>query len=611
MTEESDKPARRFCGLTSKEIISLLGSMLLPFSLGVFTVVITLYQQNVATQQRIEDRKVAREQREQDLNISREQRQHDLDMLALQRVLDLNISREQREQDKAIADDRLRDTILLNYFNDMAALLKENNGTLTANPVIATIARAKTLTVIQQLDSVRNTHLIKFLYEAKQLINGANPLDLSGADLSEVNFTNVKNYHQNIRSLSLAGALLRNSSFALVDLSNANFREADLTYAQFRKSNLTNADMSRSIIVRADFSGADLKNTNFDGTQSRRASFRETRATKASFVKGQMESVDFVLCNCEETNFQSAFLEKANFSSAFLHRSSFLHANLQRVNFTLARLVNTSLKNTQLESADFSRSICEGTMFKSAQLSAGRFFQTSLKDLSLTNLDMRDANFTAADLTLTSFYSTKLDRAIFNNAILVMSNFSLASLRNASITETQLSNALSVRGAILPNGTVVDRDLNLLTNGHADCNDNWLNNSWQIFPSDGIIIAKKDNLHDDCRFVNQINGSSSMSQRTNLTRYIPLISRQRAILVLKISGGGQIRSIQIEDHLNRLLISGNFTKSENQSFSISSNLLTLRVPIRTYEPQVTVEFFGYGWCDDIELFVELVPRNGG
>jgi len=83
-------------------------------------------------------------------------------MLALQREQDLNISREQREQDKKIADDRLHDAILVAYLNDIADLLKDNNVTLTADPIVAIIARAKTLTAIRQLDNSRNSHLLNF-----------------------------------------------------------------------------------------------------------------------------------------------------------------------------------------------------------------------------------------------------------------------------------------------------------------------------------------------------------------------------------------------------------------------------------------------------------------
>jgi len=70
-----------------------------------------------------------------------------------------------------------------------------------------------------------------------------------------------------------------------------------------------------------------------------------------------------------------------------------------------------------------------------------------------------------------------------------------------------------------------------------------------------------------------------MSQRTNLTRYLPLTSRNRAILVLRV-----------------------------RDVLLGSDLLTLRAQSGTYQPKVTVQFFGYGWCDDIEFTAEMSPR---
>jgi hypothetical protein len=57
--------------------------------------------------------------------------------------------------------------------NDISQFLKENNGSLTADPITAFIVRVKTLTIIRQLDPLRNTHLIRFLYDANQLTIGA------------------------------------------------------------------------------------------------------------------------------------------------------------------------------------------------------------------------------------------------------------------------------------------------------------------------------------------------------------------------------------------------------------------------------------------------------
>ncbi|CAF4412009.1 unnamed protein product [Rotaria sp. Silwood2] len=243
---------RAHCGLTVKDILQLVGSLILPLMLGIFTVIITLHQQTITTQQRLEDRKLTEEQREQDLNISREQCLQDLNMFAIQREHDLNISREQRQLNKDIAEARriqddliaekqrnmseqqrahevniaqeqLRDSVLVTYMNDIGLLLKSNNGSLTSDPVTAIIARAKTLTVIQQLDAARSGFVIRFLYEAKQLTSGANSLDISDAELIGIDLSSETIFHRKLHNLSLTGVILRNVSFFKRDLSYTNF----------------------------------------------------------------------------------------------------------------------------------------------------------------------------------------------------------------------------------------------------------------------------------------------------------------------------------------------------------------------------------------------------
>jgi len=245
------------------------------------------------------------------------------------------------------------------------------------------------------------------------------------------------------------------------------------------------------------------------------------------------------------------------------------------------------------------------------------FVQAKLKEIDFTNLDMRNVDFSGADLTLATLSYAKLDKAIFNETIVVMTNFSFASMKKAHISDDQLFKALSIRGTILPNETVIDHDPNMLYNGHANCNDTSLNSNWQISPPGAIVISPKFDFPKDCLFINQINDSSFMSQRANLTRYIPLTSRNRAILVLRVHGGGNISFIRIDDHYDRLITIRNFSQGKMKFISIINHqsdallgfdVLTLRAQSRTHQPKVTVQFFGYGWCDDIELTVEISPR---
>ncbi|CAF1272896.1 unnamed protein product [Rotaria sp. Silwood1] len=213
-------------------------------------------------------------QREQDLNISREQRQLDKDIAEARRVQDdliaekqRNMSEQQRAHELSIAQEQLRDSLLVTYMNDIGLLLKENNGSLTSDPVTAIIARAKTLNSIHQLDATRNAFLIRFLYEAKQLTSGANPLDLSDAELSGIDLSSENIFHRKLHNLSLAGAVLHNASFSKLDLSYANFSGSDLTNARFVESKMGNADFSKSTIADltlATLSRAILIDANFD-----------------------------------------------------------------------------------------------------------------------------------------------------------------------------------------------------------------------------------------------------------------------------------------------------------------------------------------------------------
>ena len=69
-TEERRQKPRRCCGLSLKDGLNFLSSLILPSMLGVFTVIITFQQQKIAQQQRTEDLQVTRQQRTEDLQVT-------------------------------------------------------------------------------------------------------------------------------------------------------------------------------------------------------------------------------------------------------------------------------------------------------------------------------------------------------------------------------------------------------------------------------------------------------------------------------------------------------------------------------------------------------------
>ena len=204
-TIEANSPrsqTRWYRKLTIHEILQLFSSVLLPLMLTVFTIIITIRQEQVAREQRLQDMNNSAQQRAEDRQMAQQQRDHDLKIAGDQRDQDDLIAQKQREllekqrqyeleiestrYDKE--HEKHLDTLLLTYINEIGTLLLNNNGSLTANSHVASFARAKTLATTRLLDPTRNIQIIEFLYESGQLTNGRNPLDLSKANFNSIRF---------------------------------------------------------------------------------------------------------------------------------------------------------------------------------------------------------------------------------------------------------------------------------------------------------------------------------------------------------------------------------------------------------------------------------------
>ncbi len=105
----------------------------------------------------------------------------------------------------------------------MGELLKEYNGSLTSNEVMATLARAKTLNIFRELDPQRNVRIIRFLYEAKQLSETS--LDLSTAKLCDMDFRDSAVNGKRLDHLSLTSIFLSNATFIGIEMKHVNFAD--------------------------------------------------------------------------------------------------------------------------------------------------------------------------------------------------------------------------------------------------------------------------------------------------------------------------------------------------------------------------------------------------
>jgi uncharacterized protein YjbI with pentapeptide repeats len=162
--------------------------------------------------------------------------------------------------ERKLAEQRAQDEALQAYLDQMSGLLLEKDlRTLEVDSEVRTLARVRTLTVLERLDPrggrqapSGKTALMQFLVEADlvQRVKGSAPIiSLRGADLRKVYLYDAAD--------NLSGADLRN-----VDLSDANLSDANLSDARLHRATLSHADLSDADLQYAHLTDADLSDAN-------------------------------------------------------------------------------------------------------------------------------------------------------------------------------------------------------------------------------------------------------------------------------------------------------------------------------------------------------------
>ena len=145
-----------------------------------------------------------------------------------------------------IADQQRQEIQVQTYFDDIGELLLDTDRPLReAEPGddVSVLAQAKTLTVLEALDSEHKKSIVQFLYNAQLVRKDAPVVSLRDANLSDANLSGT-----DLREANLNGAFLEDA-----DLREANLFQADLSFADLRE-----ADLSDAILDDADLSIAKV-----------------------------------------------------------------------------------------------------------------------------------------------------------------------------------------------------------------------------------------------------------------------------------------------------------------------------------------------------------------
>lgn len=164
-------------------------------------------------------------------------------------------SAEQHQTDLQLAKDQQQETALQTYLDRMSdLLLNDNLRASKPGSEARNVARARTVTLLEQLDGVGKREVVQFLYEAGLIDTGSGPIvSLNGANLSAANLRGA-----NLNDADLSGATLGGADLSYATLSGADLSYADLITVKFDGSEEEGIN-TYAILLGANLSGANLR----------------------------------------------------------------------------------------------------------------------------------------------------------------------------------------------------------------------------------------------------------------------------------------------------------------------------------------------------------------
>jgi len=177
-----------------------------------------------------------------------------------------------------IEEQRAQGAALQAYLDQMSSLLlgKKDLRASEEESEVRTLARARTLTVLEGLDPSHKTEVMLFLMEASlvqvEKCCKEPVIDLNRAGLSDLNLLYARLERAHLNSADLSSANLRSAELAYAhleaahltgaDLSGADLSGADIDYADLSSADLSDADLSDADLSDADLSDADLSSAD-------------------------------------------------------------------------------------------------------------------------------------------------------------------------------------------------------------------------------------------------------------------------------------------------------------------------------------------------------------
>ena len=248
------------------------------------------------------------------------------------------IENERAKQAQEIEELRAEHATLQAYLDQMGTLLLDRNlrgADETSN--VGRLARARTLVVLDALESERQERVLRFLVETELIqtislkyarlenIELPHRILLRGVDLQQAELKGANLAYADLRGTYLAGAHLEDAHLKEARLEEANLSGAFLERANLSEAHLANVDLSNAAELWKHSTdlmqerGAGLGHANLSG-----ADLRDANLSSASLESANLEGANLEGANLESANLESANLKGANVTDEQLDQAKSL-----------------------------------------------------------------------------------------------------------------------------------------------------------------------------------------------------------------------------------------------------------------------------------------------
>lgn len=249
-------------------------------------------------------------------------------------------------------------------------------------------------------------------------------LDLTGADLSNLDLRGVDLSLAWLESANLSDSNLSRASFAGAVLAHANLSGAIAIGTDFSGANLGGAILENTLMDRAHLGGAILVRA-----QLLRTSLRRAQLTGANLLETQWSEVDLCEAIGSQLLFHKLDLSGCAFIGAQLARSNFIECTIERADFSQASLGTVNFLTCKGADSQFREADLAGAGF----LAGGVFCRADLSGALLKGANFGDSDFSTACLA-----GAVLDGANLTRAKLAGCDARLAKARGALLRKADL-----------------------------------------------------------------------------------------------------------------------------------------------------------------------------